>query len=71
MGCGSWESTRNLRLSGRDGFLPWVKCCDVWPAAGWIVLESEGFEILFRRFELHPLARVQRKPLAVLPYLPA
>ncbi len=21
---GSWESTRNLRLSGRDGFLPWV-----------------------------------------------
>jgi cephalosporin-C deacetylase-like acetyl esterase len=24
MGSGSWESTRNLRLSGRDGFLPWV-----------------------------------------------
>ncbi len=24
MGYGSWESTRNLRLSGRDGFLPWV-----------------------------------------------
>ncbi|MBX3398161.1 MAG: hypothetical protein KF873_05435 [Gemmataceae bacterium] len=24
MGGGSWESTRNLRLSGRDGFLPWV-----------------------------------------------
>jgi dienelactone hydrolase len=24
MGAGSWESTRNLRLSGRDGFLPWV-----------------------------------------------
>jgi len=24
MGDGSWESTRNLRLSGRDGFLPWV-----------------------------------------------
>ena len=23
-GSGSWESTRNLRLSGRDGFLPWV-----------------------------------------------
>jgi dienelactone hydrolase len=23
MGGGSWESTRNLRLSGRDGFLPW------------------------------------------------
>src|SRR5205085_7726904 len=24
MGGGSWESTRNLRLSGKDGFLPWV-----------------------------------------------
>lgn len=24
MGSGSWESTRNLSRSGRDGFLPWV-----------------------------------------------
>ncbi|MCZ6636263.1 MAG: acetylxylan esterase [bacterium] len=24
LGSGGWESTRNLRLSGRDGFLPWV-----------------------------------------------
>ncbi len=24
LGGGSWESTRNLRLSGRDGFLPWL-----------------------------------------------
>jgi dienelactone hydrolase len=24
IGGGSWESTRNLKLSGRDGFLPWV-----------------------------------------------
>jgi cephalosporin-C deacetylase-like acetyl esterase len=24
MGGGSWESTRGLRLAGRDGFLPWV-----------------------------------------------
>src|SRR5262249_41040581 len=24
MGGGSWESTRNLKFSGRDGFLPWV-----------------------------------------------
>src|SRR5262249_45428438 len=23
-GTGSWESTRNLRLSAREGFLPWV-----------------------------------------------
>ena len=24
VGGGSWESTRNLRLSAHDGFLPWV-----------------------------------------------
>ncbi len=24
LGGGSWESTRNLKFSGRDGFLPWV-----------------------------------------------
>ena len=24
LGTAGWESTRNLRLSGRDGFLPWV-----------------------------------------------
>jgi dienelactone hydrolase len=31
MGYGSWESTRNLRLSGRDGFLPWVIVASVAP----------------------------------------
>jgi hypothetical protein len=31
MGGGSWESTRNLRLSGRDGFLPWVIVGSVAP----------------------------------------
>ena len=31
MGDGSWESTRNLRLSGRDGFLPWVIVTAVAP----------------------------------------
>ena len=31
MGTGSWESTRNLRLSGRDGFLPWVIVASVAP----------------------------------------
>jgi cephalosporin-C deacetylase-like acetyl esterase len=31
MGSGSWESTRNLRLSGRDGFLPWVIVASVAP----------------------------------------
>lgn len=31
LGSGSWESTRNLRLSGRDGFLPWVIVGSVAP----------------------------------------
>ena len=31
MGYGYWESTRNLRLSGRDGFLPWVIVASVAP----------------------------------------
>jgi hypothetical protein len=30
-GSGSWESTRNLRLSARDGFLPWVIDATVAP----------------------------------------
>ncbi len=33
MGGGSWESTRGLRLSGRDGFLPWVIVGSVAPRA--------------------------------------
>lgn len=31
MGDGSWESTRCLRLSGRDGFFPWVIVASVAP----------------------------------------
>jgi geranylgeranyl transferase type-2 subunit beta len=31
------------------------ECYDVFPSAGKILLQSEGFEILFRRFELQPL----------------
>jgi hypothetical protein len=31
------------------------ECYDVFPSSGKILLESEGFEILFRKFELHPL----------------
>jgi hypothetical protein len=34
------------------------KCFDVFPAAGKILLQSEGFEIDFRRFELQPLAKI-------------
>jgi dienelactone hydrolase len=31
VGSGSWESTRNLRLSARDGFLPWLIVGSVAP----------------------------------------
>jgi dienelactone hydrolase len=31
VGSGSWESTRNLRLSARDGFLPWTIVASVAP----------------------------------------
>jgi hypothetical protein len=31
------------------------ECYNIFPSAGKILLESEGFEILFRKFELHPL----------------
>ncbi len=31
VGSGSWESTRNLRNSARDGFLPWVIVASVAP----------------------------------------
>jgi 3-keto-disaccharide hydrolase len=31
------------------------RCEDAFPAAGRILLQSEGFELLVRKFELHPL----------------
>jgi hypothetical protein len=31
------------------------ECYAVWPTAGKILIESEGFEILFRKIELRPL----------------
>jgi hypothetical protein len=33
------------------------ECYDVYPSAGKILLQSEGFEMYFRKFELHPLSR--------------
>jgi hypothetical protein len=33
------------------------ECFDAFPSAGKILLQSEGFEILFRKFELHPLKK--------------
>jgi hypothetical protein len=39
---------------------PVNECCDVWPAAGKILLTTEGFAILFRKFELHPLPKATK-----------
>jgi hypothetical protein len=38
------------------------ECYDALPSTGKILLQSEGFEIWFRRFELRPLAKVGTGP---------
>jgi hypothetical protein len=38
------------------------ECYAVYPSAGKILLQSEGFEIYFRKFELHPLKKVDKRP---------
>jgi hypothetical protein len=38
------------------------KCYDVFPAAGKILLQSEGFELFVRKFELHPLKKPAKAP---------
>lgn len=32
-------------------------CYEVYPSAGKILLQAEGFEVFFRKFELHPLSQ--------------
>ena len=36
------------------------ECYDVFPAAGKILLQSEGFELFVRKFELHPLNPIEK-----------
>jgi hypothetical protein len=36
------------------------ECYDAHPAAGKILLQSEGFEMYFRKFELHPLKKSEK-----------
>jgi hypothetical protein len=38
------------------------QCYDVSPSAGKILLQSEGFELFVRRFELHPLDKREARP---------
>lgn len=47
---------RGHRITVRINGTTVNECYDAFPSAGRILLQSEGFEILFRRFELHPLA---------------
>jgi hypothetical protein len=36
------------------------ECYDVFPSHGRILLQTEGFEIFFRKFEIHPLSSPKR-----------
>ena len=45
------------RLSVRVNGTTVNECTDVFPAAGKILLQSEGFELFVRKFELHPLVK--------------
>jgi hypothetical protein len=38
------------------------ECYDVFPAAGRVLLQSEGFELFVRTFELHPLKEAGKAP---------
>jgi Domain of Unknown Function (DUF1080) len=38
------------------------QCYDIFPAAGKILLQCEGFEVFVRKFELHPLKNSEKKP---------
>jgi hypothetical protein len=58
---GEWTKVEvinaNRRLTIRVNGTTGNECYDVYPPAGKILLQSEGFEILFRTFELHPLTK--------------
>ncbi len=43
------------------------ECFDAWPAAGKILLQNEGSEIYYRKFELHPLQSPIPNPQSLIP----
>jgi Domain of Unknown Function (DUF1080) len=51
---------RNSKIEIRVNGTTVNKAFDVFPAAGKILLQTEGFEIYFRNVELRPLAKVQQ-----------
>jgi hypothetical protein len=38
------------------------ECTEVWPAAGRILLQTEGHEVYFRKFEIQPISRLAPAP---------
>lgn len=56
--CISRDKTLEIRVNGKTV----NKAFDVFPAAGKILLQSEGFEVYFRNVELRPAAAREAKP---------
>jgi hypothetical protein len=58
---GEWTHVETLcegkRISVQVNGTTVNSCYDVHPAAGKILLQSEGFELFVRKFELHPLSK--------------
>jgi hypothetical protein len=63
---GAWNRVECVcdgpRIAIRVNNTPVNAAYDVDPSAGKILLQSEGFELFIRRFELHPLDRSHRDP---------
>jgi hypothetical protein len=63
---GEWTKVECIcdgdRITVRVNDMTVNECYAVYPSAGKILLQSEGFEIFFRRFELHPLKKTDKKP---------
>ena len=58
---GEWTTVECVcdgrRLAVRVNDTPVNECTDVFPAAGKVLLQCEGFELFVRKFELHPLTK--------------
>jgi hypothetical protein len=61
---GEWTKVECLcegkRITVRVNGTTVNSCYDVFPSAGKILLQSEGFELVVRKFELHPLQEGRR-----------
>jgi hypothetical protein len=49
------------RLSVSVNGVPVNEAIEVFPSSGRLLLQCEGFEIYFRKFELHPLVKAEEK----------